>query len=372
MTSRHPTQSQPQDLSHATKKLYIAGMGMVSPIGENVAITAAMVDSEVSAYRASHFSTAANQKITMAQVPDDMIGQCEATIEEGDCFNIRHDRVTRLAILALQQTCAQLRYDQAIPLILAMPDGAPQNTELSAFTVNIANNMQPWINPAMSRSLYSGRASGIEAIDFAFQYLYGNQYPYILVGGSDSYADDTRLRPLDKHQRLLSPGASDAFAPGEAASFLLLTPHVSQAQQHNGYVIALNTPGIADEAGHLYSKSETPYLGEGLDRAFKSALLHQAPNSIDRIYSSMNGENYWAKEYGVAYIRSQAKFKDPTTIQHPADCYGDLGSATATALISLAATHLLNSHHANSHLVYSSSDTAKRGAIVVEKLRIDK
>lgn len=55
-------------------------------------------------------------------------------------------------------------------------------------------------------------------------------------------------------------------------------------------------------------------------------------------------------------------------MEHPADCYGDLGAATAIALIALAAEHLYKHKSAKKHLVYSSSDSAKRGAIVVEKI----
>lgn len=61
---------------------------------------------------------------------------------------------------------------------------------------------------------------------------------------------------------------------------------------------------------------------------------------------------------------------DPVRFEHPADCYGDLGSATSAILIALAAEHLFKSADAKSHLVYSSSDTAKRGALVVEKIPV--
>ena len=84
----------------------------------------------------------------------------------------------------------------------------------------------------------------------------------------------------------------------------------------------------------------------------------------------MNGENHWAKEYGVAFLRNRKAFKDPVCVEHPADCYGDIGSATATALISLAAENLFKNDLAQAHLVYSSSDTAKRGAIVLKKIAL--
>lgn len=82
----------------------------------------------------------------------------------------------------------------------------------------------------------------------------------------------------------------------------------------------------------------------------------------------MNGENHWAKEYGVAVLRNRNALKDPVRVVHPADCYGDVGAATATTLIALAAEHLFKHKNARAHVVYSSSDTAKRGAIVIEKV----
>lgn len=351
-----------------TKKLYIAGMGMVTPLGGNVAMTAAMVDVGVSAYKVSDFTTLAGEKITMARVPDELMAGFTGEIDEGHRFNPRHDRITRMGILALQQACAETDTEQAVPLILAMADIKSETEGLSSFIANLANNLQPWLNTAMTRSIHSGRASGIEAIDFAFQYLYGPQYPWVLVGGSDCHEDSSRLMPLERDGRLLTVGAADAFAPSEAASFLLLTPHLELAQQRNGKAIALHKPGIADELGHLFS--DQPYHGDGLDQAFKKALINQPENSIHSIYSSMNGENHWAKEFGVAQIRNRKFFHDSVKIQHPADCYGDLGSATATTLIALAAEHLFNNSKAQAHLVYSSSDTAKRGALVVEKIHV--
>lgn len=340
---------------------------MVTPVGGNVAMTTAMIAAGVSAYKASYFTTQAGEKITMAQVPGEMMAEFTGEIDEGSYFNPRHDRVTRMAILALQQTCAGHATEQAVPLLLAMPDIKAEDEGLSSFVANLAKNLEPWLDTAMTRSIHSGRASGMEVIDFAFQYLYDVKYPYVIVGSSDSYEDSSRLIPLERDGRLLTPGAPDAFAPGEAASFLLLTPHIEMAQQRNGHVIALSQPGIADEQGHLFN--DEPYRGDALDQAFKKALVNQPEQSIHSIYSSMNGERYWAKEYGVAFLRNRAFFKDPVQVEHPADCYGDLGSATATTLIALAAENLFNNKKAQAHVVYSSSDTAKRGAIVVEKLQ---
>lgn len=347
-------------------KLYIAGTGMITPVGENTAMTAAAVEARISAYEMSTFKTNAGERITMARVPDQIFAEFSGKIDEGKRFNPRHDRVIKMATLALREACTKQTNEQAIPTLFAMPEVKTESEGLSSLFENLANNLSPWINPAMSRAIHSGRASGIEAIDFAFRYLYGPEYPYLLIGGSDCYEDFSRLTPLENDNRLLTLGISDAFAPGEAASFLLLTPDITLAEKRGEHVIALRPPGIADERGHLFSTEY--YRGEGLDQAFKKALTHQPEKSIHSIYSSMNGENHWAKEYGVAFLRNRNVFEDPVRTEHPADCYGDLGSATATTLIALAAEHLFKNTKAQAHLVYSSSDTAKRGAVVVEKV----
>ena len=232
----------------------------------------------------------------------------------------------------------------------------------------LASNIQPWLSPELCRSFYSGRAAGIEAIDFAFRYLYDTQYPYLMVGGSDGHEDSSILIPLDRMERLQTENSLNAFVPGEAASFLLLTQDINLARQHNGHVVALLQPGLADETGHLFSQE--PYRGDGLDMAFKASLVNQANHSIHSIFSSMNGESHWSKEYGVAFTRNNKAYRDSIRLEHPAEFYGDIGSATATSLITLAAEDLFKNDEAQAHLVYSSSDAAKRGAIVLEKISL--
>jgi 3-oxoacyl-[acyl-carrier-protein] synthase-1 len=83
----------------------------------------------------------------------------------------------------------------------------------------------------------------------------------------------------------------------------------------------------------------------------------------------MNGEHYWAKEFGVAMTRSSHRFSN-VKHEHPADCYGDIGAATGGALIALAALHSLKQSTPTSCLVCTSSDTAYRAAICVIPERI--
>jgi 3-oxoacyl-[acyl-carrier-protein] synthase I len=349
------------------KKLYIAGMGMITPVGHNVATTVAAIRASKSAYGISEYDSDEGEPIIMARVPDGVFEhlQCEFE-EEGNTFNLRHERMIRMAIVAVRESVAKVNPNEAVPLILAMPSDHAQETGYTPFVPALAHNLKPWVSPSLTRRLSTGRAAGIEAIHFVFQYLMDREEDYILVAGVDSFDDETILRQYK--DRLLSPGVADSFAPGEAGCALLLTRHIELAQQKNGCVVALNPPFLAEEEGHLFS--EKTYKGDGLDWAFKGALASQAPQSIHAIYSSMNGENHWAKEYGVAYLRNKQKFSEKCKTEHPADCYGDLGAATGTALIIAAAENLQKDKEPKKYLVYSSSDRELRGALMVEKIQV--
>lgn len=285
------------------ERLYIAGMGMITALGPTVGTTVAAVNAGISAYNISEYDTPDGEPITMATIPDAVFDHLDVDIDEGDRFNSRHDRLIKMAIIALREACSSQQTEQPVPFLLGMSEMSVENDKLSSLIENLQQNCKPWISTGLSRSFYIGRAAGLDAIDFAFRYLYELPHPFILIGASDSYSDEELLNPLARSQRLMTPGASDAFAPGEAASFLLLTRHQELAQARDGHLVTLHQPGIAEEAGHLFS--EEVYRGDGLDQAFKNALAHQAGKSINSIYSSMNGENHWAKEYGVAYLRNK-------------------------------------------------------------------
>ena len=350
----------------ASEKLFIAGIGMISSVGANTEMTVASVKAGISGYKISNYYGETDKPITMANIPDAALAEIEAEIDEGDVFCERHYRITLMAISAVREACESVTADKVIPIFLAMPDVKEDTDGLSPLIYELERNCQPWVNKQQSRHIYTGRAAGMDAIDFAFRMLESEEHPYILIGGTDSYQDYDRITPLAEKDRLMEEDNMDGFAPGEAACFILLTPYMEQAMEREGHIIALHPPGIAIEPGHLYSNE--PYRGEGLDQAFKKTLQISQATNIHSIYSSMNGENHWAKELGVAFTRNKAAFVDTVKTEHPADILGDTGSATASLLIALAAKDLYKNNNANQYLVYSSSDTIKRGAIVLEKL----
>jgi len=346
---------------------FLAASGMVSPLGINTAMTAAAVKANISAYTLSDYYNRHFQPIKVAALPPALFdGQ---DFDATDWSGSHARKLAFITTLAAGQVFTSAPPAAPIPLILAMPESTTTRQQEPGLSNHLADSFPAWINPALGRRIYSGRAAGMEALAFAFDYLYDQPCEFILVGGSDSYLDDLRLTALDQEDRLVTPESSNGFVPAEASGFLLLTRNPDKALVVNGHRIVLHAPGIAEEPGHLYSQE--PYRGDGLDQAFKKALASAPAQPIPRIYSSMNGEHHWAKEYGVAYLRNRQHFSESVDIKHPADAYGDIGAATAPVLIALAAQQLLATAGDHAYLVYSSSDGPQRGAIIVEKIAVE-
>ncbi|WP_341938821.1 hypothetical protein [Marinimicrobium sp. C2-29] len=347
-------------------RLYLSGMGMINALGGSAPMVWAAAGAGINRYTLSRFVDDNGDPIRLAPVPDAVFDQPGWEIDEGDQYSEPQDHAIKMALHALAQITEQGALPAQAPLVLAMnePELEADCLPLDKLKANLALSGHAWLNPELLRSLHSGRAAGIEAMEFAYDYL-ADVYPDgMVIGASDSPNNYTRLRVPEQQNRLMTLGPTDGYVPGEGAAFIVLTAEPRKAMVEDGKVLVVHPPGLAQEPGDWFS--DEPYLGEGLDAAFKAVLEHYAGPPIHSIYSSMNGERYWAKEYGVAMIRSQKRLGDAHLV-HPAEYYGDLGSATAPSLMALAAFDLLNNPNADAHLVYSSSDTGLRGALILEK-----
>jgi 3-oxoacyl-[acyl-carrier-protein] synthase-1 len=215
-----------------------------------------------------------------------------------------------------------------------------------------------------SAAVDEGRAGALIAIARAAQAIRSGQTTFMLAGAIDTYRDLYVLGTLDLEQRVKSASNTDGFIPGEGAGFLLLAGAEAATQSGLRSLGRLTRVALDEEPGHMYS--EAVYRGEGLARTlaqlFASGDLH-AP--VAEVFSSMNGESHWAKEWGVGYIRNRSSFLEDVTVQHPADCYGDTGSACGPLLVGLAALGMREGYRRSPSLVYCSSDRGPRAALAV-------
>jgi len=349
-----------------TAKAYIAGIGMITPVGGNAEMTAAAVKAGISGYQISDYRTRSCKPITLATVPDEALPKICDALNTSEVLSEQMGRMLMMAHVALAQTMDCYPADEPLPLILCGPtadEELPVPFSHKFFDLLMTQTGVKLDRPNC-RLIGMGRAGVMAGIDVALKYL-AEGHDYILVGGVDSYRNYDLLLKLSEQDRLLAEGVMNGFAPGEAACFLLLTGKATLAKAFNGANLLLSTPGLAQEKGHL--NSAIPYTGDGLAAAFRSALNNHGEAPISCVYSSMNGEHFWAKEYGVAMLRNKQSMQEDVTHEHPMDAFGDLGAASGAVLVALAGLSLAQAGKPATNLVYCSSDSAQRGAICISQ-----
>ena len=353
----------------AAKPMYIAGVGMITSVGGNAEMTAAAINAGVSGYQASNYTAKNGKPFTMANVPETFFYELDLDLNRHNHFQLHHAHLIKLAVYALLDTYQNFTHRDKVtsplPLLLAMPEpkidieSIPNNILIE----NILDYCPLPFDDNKIHRLHTGRSSGIELLNLAHRYLHDLNEDFVVIGGTESYINTELLNVLENDGRLLYEQQHNAFAPGEAACFVVLTAKPELAFTKNNNVISIDAIGLGNEPGHL--SSDLPYKGEGLSEAFSQALSLQADKSIDTVYCSLNGEAHWTKEQGVALMRHQQYTKDNFAIEHPADCIGDVGAATGPVLLALSALALMEEKSKRQHLIYSSSDGEKRAALLL-------
>lgn len=347
----------------ASPRIYVFGIGMITPVGLNAAMTAASIRAEYSAIEETSVLNKKLKPIKMASVPEDALPAVNPALL-GSKLSSRQLRLLQLASVALLQLENYLPQDQLLPLFLSLPEHIPGLSLPMSGNVIEQLTLQSGIafNMSESRVAEVGRAGGLYAVAAAHQYLSESGNDYVLIGGMDTYWDTGLLARLDAEDRLMLDGNVDGFFPGEGAAFLLLASERVKADLSLP-LISLAKPGLAHESGHRYS--EEPYRGDGMATAVTQALGH-APGVVDSLWSSMIYDGYAAKELGVALTRNHANISPHVSMTHPVDCVGDMGAAMGCTLIALVAMEATRSVANRHHLLCCSSDLSHRAALRID------
>jgi 3-oxoacyl-[acyl-carrier-protein] synthase I len=342
-------------------ELIAVGVGMLTSVGLSAPEVASSVRAGTMRHTESPIADRQLQSVVLAEVPGDALPELHAELVDGD-FTSREARLLRLAEPALRECLAHLPADAPRPpLILALPENEtarPLDEErfLDALAVQAGG-----FDRESSEAIYRGRSGGLRAIARALDWLQAGA-AFAVAGGVDTFRDLYVLGRLDIEGRLKTEANLDGFIPGEGAAFVLLTRAGTPAAAASRPLAGLSGFAAAVEAGHLYS--EQPYRGDGLATACTAALANGA-GAIAEVYSSMNGESHWAKEWGVAFMRNRSRFSETHGIHHPAECYGDTGAAAGPLMVGLAMLGIRDGYRRAPCLVYGSSDRGERAALVI-------
>lgn len=344
----------------------IIGMGMVTAVGLNAAQTAASVRAGTVRFAESSIHDKRFQPFVMSILPDDVFPPLSPELAKVTGLTSRQIRMLRLAAPALREAVAGVPGLKKIPLYLG---GAEPLADRPApigepFLRQLAIQAEVDIDLAGSRVFADGRAAGLVALKAAMEALASGRAESVLVGGVDSFLDLYLLGTLDMENRILAPGVMDGFIPGEGAAFLLLTRQGNPVAPLKPELGVVSPVFLGFEQGHLYS--EQPYRGDGLAGAFTGLVSSGSVTvPIRELYTAMNGENHWAKELGVAFMRNSGHFDPSYGAHHPADCIGDTGAASGIILTILAAIGISKGYRFSPAVITCSSDRGVCGAVAV-------
>jgi 3-oxoacyl-[acyl-carrier-protein] synthase I len=347
--------------------IHIAGIGMITPLGDSTKMTAAAVRAGVSALDTSSIMNKRFEPMTMALVPEEALPPLNEKVAATPGLTSRQIRMLRMSQKPLCEALGTMvPKGQTVPLFLSVPEEIPEcpipiNKD---FINHLHTQCAEQFDLKKSRMFKNGRASGIEAVGEAFNLLSNKTEEFILVGGCDSYLDLYLLGTLDRDNRILANGVMDGFAPGEGAAFLLLASEKALQKHKMTSLARLYQPSCTYEAGHRYS--DEPYKGDGLAEAVTGALVPLEEKKVQTVFASFNGENFFAKEWGVAFLRNHDNFEEKLRIEHPADCYGDPGAAAGVLLIGLAAMGMQKKYVKEPCMIFCSSEKEKRGAVCMK------
>lgn len=345
----------------AAPDVVVARVGMVTAVGLSAAETAASVRSATMRFLRSDWLDHRFEPFTVASVPDAALPELEPEVATTPGLSVRDGRLLRLGARALAECLGSARLPVRAPLVLALPEPERQRpVDAPRLLKLLEKQAKGAFDLAASSTVTTGRAGGLAAIGRAAALVRAGRAPFAVAGGLDSYVDLYTLGTLDLEKRVKSGAHLDGFIPGEGAAFLLLASPRTAAAAGLPALAVLSEPAEGFEKGHLGSK-ET-YKGEGLAAALQALLAASPPpKPFASVWSSMNGESHWAKEWGVAFLRSRDAFAEGHLMVHPADCYGDAGAAAGALLAGLASLDAAR----GPHLVYASSDLGARSSISV-------
>jgi len=344
------------------------GQGMITPVGVGALATAAAARAGINRYVNSPAEGMNGEPIKMAMVPDECLPEIE--FKDTRAQLALYQRMLKLGVVALTEAVESLspekQLKEAIPVFLALPEQRCGQAfpALEPILKDLSNAVECHIDLLTSRVFPVGRAAGFRALAEAYQLLENTHLERVIVGGIDSYFDLDLLKLLDSEKRMLGDNSVDGFVPGEGAAFLILEKIALEKTGQDAKGLSIQAPSVGNENGHFYS--EEPCLGNGLTSAISGAVESaKLLSPIQTVLCSVNGESLQVKEWSIALTRNTQAFSQGFNVEHPAECYGDLGAATVPTLLGLSLTGISKGYLSTPLLVWGASDNECRGAVII-------
>ena len=355
-------------MTEMASNIVITSVGAITPVGKNAAMTMAAIKAGISQI---------SEHVYFECVPDDPEWDEElplfvSTVPLIDPFLDGRERLIQLALPAVTEAMEKARFKRQYLAETGFMLSLPQMDKVTD-ALGLREQLLPELFKRTGLTTFklwkttqSGHTGVFSLIQNAAGKLLSGDIKYCLVGGVESYLLEDRLEYLDENWRIRSDRNVDGFIPGESAVMLMLETEENARARQAPILARIGAIGEGLEPETITSKKNS--TGKGLTDAVTSVVPEGSPLRFEDVYCSLNGESYYAFEWGLLVTRMNRVFADMKNLHHPAENCGDLGAATGGLLI-LSAMHNLNSEDSKvpQSLLWTSSDNGNRMALTLFK-----
>ncbi len=336
------------------RPLAILGTGLVTPVGLSAPAACAAIRAKVASPMESRFLDSAGEVIMTCPVPLAEPREMPA-------------RLARMAAMAIEECLDEVppADGEGLPVLVCVAEeGRPGRA--GGLDACLLADIEAELGGRFSSAsalISLGRTGVASALTRARDLVYEAGVPRVLIAAADSLLGEQQLAALDRAGRLLTPGNSDGFLPGEAAGAILVG---APAAPGTAAQLVVNGIGIAQEEATL--ESGLPLRADGLLRAIRAALVEAGcgVHELDFRIADLSGERYYFKEAALAVVRVLRQSKDEFDLWHAAECTGEVGAAAALVALAVADAACRNGYAPGPGvLVHLSNDDGRRAALVL-------
>lgn len=270
-----------------------------------------------------------------------------------------------------------------------IPDEALREQEIERFEQIQANRSAPvdvngraqqllqkaaelagWTSPVRLQQVSTAGHAGVaELIQLAWRDLGAGTVELAVVGGVDSWIDESSLLWLERRTRLKSPTMPVGLPPGEASGFLLIET-VYRAKDRRVRPLGVLQSVNLEQDTHPQLSAEAS-TGEALARVLSrtAAPAGWSPEHPPWLIVDQNGESYRALEWGYALsrlVQGHLAFQQPT-LWYPVASVGDTGAATGVIQASMALQAFARDYAPTRRVaLLSSAEAGQRACMLLE------
>lgn len=342
----------------------ILGYGMQSPTGLNAPMSIANVLAGIS------------RKITIAKYED--IKFKPITLGMADYIDQEYDHTTRMKKMAeaafkesVQPLLNHASKGSSIKLYLGVPNNRPGlDNELENILDGLFQSLGFGLNLNLQWEYFKeDHDSGLIAGTKAIEDLQNKATQFAIVGGVDSYHSLETIKWLEKEKLLKCSTNRQGFTPGEAAAFIVLSTGETRFQlqiPEKAKILSIATATVPQD-----DSVDRIERGEELQSVIQQTLS-QLPEDqyIKETFCTLRGLHYEAEEYAFTVPQTGHLFNNPGEYTSPVMNWGDIGAASAPALIAYATEKcLLGLSDAGHQLVFTMSLGGSRSAALIQTVK---